>query len=187
MFLKNIPNILTLLRLFLIIPFVMYFNHKEYVIAFYIFLIAGLTDALDGWLARFFNWQSSFGSLVDPIADKLLITISVLALAITQQLPWWFVILVFLRDLTISCGVIAWYAYIKQHIIFQPTYISKINTTLQLTLITFSFFELAYAFKVPMFHNALLIITTLTTTISYIDYVWHWGQKAYNNSNTAKS
>ena len=179
MYLKNIPKALTIARLLLVIPFVICFHKQEYTYAFYIFLIAGLTDALDGWLARFFNWQSAFGSLLDPVADKLLITISVIALALTQQLPWWFVVLVFLRDLTISVGVIAWYIYIKKSITFQPSYISKINTALQLTLITLSFFELAYQINWHNIYNLLLWITTITTTISYLDYVWKWGQKAY--------
>ena len=116
------------------------------------------------------------------MADKLLIAVSVFALVLTKQLPWWFIILVFLRDLTISIGVIAWYVYIKKRIIFKPSYISKINTTLQLTLITLSFFELAYNYHMPLTHQTLLLVTSLTTIISYIDYVWRWGQKAASST-----
>ncbi|HAT9653444.1 TPA: CDP-alcohol phosphatidyltransferase family protein, partial [Legionella pneumophila subsp. pneumophila] len=109
MILKHIPNTLTLLRLVLIAPFLMYLFHHEYVKAFYIFIAAGLTDGLDGWLARHFQWQSFFGSFVDPLADKLLVASSFISLALLNSLPWWLVLLVFLRDFTISMGVLAWY------------------------------------------------------------------------------
>ena len=90
MILKHIPNVLTLMRLLLIAPFLIFFIQKEYIGAFYVFILAGFTDALDGWLARYFHWQSSFGSFVDPLADKLLIASSFIALALIQALSWLF-------------------------------------------------------------------------------------------------
>src|SRR3990167_590085 len=130
MILKNIPNALTITRLLLIIPFVLLFAQKNYEYAFNLFVFAGLTDVLDGWLARSFHWQSTFGSLIDPVADKLLITVSVLSLAWLYQIPWWFVVVVFLRDLTICGGVLAWYGIVRCPLEFKPTYLSKINTVL---------------------------------------------------------
>lgn len=179
MILKYLPNTLTLMRLLLVVPFLVFFYHTHYQYAFYTFLIAGFTDGLDGWLARAFHWQSDFGSAIDPIADKLLITASFIALALTQQLPWWLVALVFLRDLTISIGVIAWYSMIQLDLDFKPTYLSKINTVLQLGLITFCLFSQAFAYEWPLLLSLFVILTTLTTLTSYIDYVWTWGKKAY--------
>ena len=106
MILRQIPNALTLARLILIAPFLVFIYQNEYVNAFYTFVLAGFTDGLDGWLARTFNWQSSFGSFVDPVADKLLIASSFISLAIIGRMPWWLVALVFLRDITISIAVL---------------------------------------------------------------------------------
>ena len=179
MILKYIPNALTLLRLGLIVPFLFYLYHHEYTIAFYLFIFAGLSDGLDGFLARSFNWQSFFGSFIDPLADKLLIASSFISLALIGVLPWWLVTLVFLRDLTISLGVLAWYQFIRRKLDFQPTLLSKINTALQLTLVTSCLFELAYFEFPPFLLNTLIFLTTFTTTFTYLDYIWTWGRKAW--------
>lgn len=156
-----------------------YLYHAEYAAAFYTFILAGFTDGLDGWLARHFHWQSLFGSFVDPLADKLLVASSFISLALIGSLPWWLVILVFLRDFTISLGVMAWFWFIQRKIDFEPTLLSKFNTTLQLALVTICLFELAY-FKFPSYVVAVLIcVTALTTTITFFDYIWTWGKKAW--------
>lgn len=182
MILRYLPNALTITRMLLIAPFLVFLYHQNYIDAFYIFLLAGFTDGLDGWLARSFNWQSSFGSFIDPVADKLLIASSVVSLALIGSIPWWLVMVIFLRDLTISIGVLAWYWLIERKPNFKPTYLSKINTVLQLALVTLCLFELAF-FKVANNLVETLIILTATTTIgSYIDYTWTWGKKACSNT-----
>lgn len=176
--LKYLPNTLSVFRLVLIIPFLIFLYQHHYVYAFYIFLLAGITDGLDGWLARHFHWQSFFGSLVDPLADKILVSASFIALALIGSLPWWLVILVFLRDFTISMGVLAWFLFIKKTLDFKPTLLSKYNTAFQLTLVTLCLFELAY-FRFSIYiTNTLIVLTALTTTITYVDYIWSWGKKA---------
>lgn len=180
MILKYIPNALTLLRLGLIAPFLFYLYSHEYITAFYLFILAGLSDGLDGFLARSFNWQSFFGSFVDPLADKLLIASSFISLALIGSLPWWLVSLVFFRDLTISMGVLAWYHFIRRKLDFRPTLLSKVNTVFQLSLVTSCLFELAY-FKFPqVFVHILIFLTTITTAITYFDYLWTWGRKAWS-------
>ena len=186
MILRQIPNILTLTRIILIAPFLASLYSQAYVNAFYIFIFAGFTDGLDGWMARSFHWQSAFGSFMDPVADKLLIAASVISLALIGSIPWWLVMLIFLRDITISIGVLAWYWLIKQKPDFKPTYLSKINTVLQLGLVTLCLFKLAF-FKIPS--NLLEVITLLTaaTTVgSYIDYAWTWGKKACENTQASQ-
>lgn len=183
---RQIPNALTLTRLLLIAPFLVFLYQQKYVTAFYVFLFAGFTDALDGWLARLCHWQSSFGTFVDPMADKLLIAASFISLAFIGKLPWWLVVLVFLRDLTISFGVIAWYRFIQQKPELKPTLLSKANTVLQLTIVTVCLFELAFFEFNPMFFNILLILTTITTATSFIDYLWIWGRKAYLSTPSSK-
>lgn len=175
---KYIPNILTLLRIALILPFLMAFQNAHYKTAFYLYLIASFSDALDGWLARLFHWQSRFGSFIDPMADKLLVVSSMIALALSETLPWWFVILVLMRDLTIALGILAWYSVIKRHPDFKPTLLSKANTVLQLILVTVCLSELAFHLFPLALKTVLIYITTFTTGASYLDYVWTWSRKA---------
>ena len=182
MILRQIPNALTLTRLVLIAPFLVFLYHQEYVSAFYTFFLAGFTDGLDGWLARSFHWQSPFGSFVDPVADKLLIASSVISLALIGIIPWWLVMLIFLRDITISIGVLAWLWLIKRKPDFKPTYFSKINSVLQLGLVTLCLFELAFFKVATNLVEALTLLTAATTIGSYIDYAWTWGKKACANT-----
>jgi cardiolipin synthase (CMP-forming) len=177
--LKYLPNAFSLARLILIVPFLMYLHTAHYSIALYIFIFAGISDGLDGWLARCFNWQSRFGSFIDPLADKLLIASSFISLALLAQLPWWLVSLVFFRDLTISLGVMAWQRFIPQRLDFKPTWLSKINTCLQLTLIIFCLIELSFNKNSQSLTYLLIGLTTLTTSATYIDYVWTGAKRAY--------
>lgn len=178
-FIRNIPNILTFSRMLLLMPFIIYFSEQEYVLSFYFFLMAGITDGLDGWLARHYHWQSAAGSFLDPLADKLLVASSFLLLAFIHKLPVWLVILVFMRDITIIGGIALWYMFIQEKLTFLPTFISKINTTLQLALVTLCLFELAF-FMFPNWVKVTLIaMTAITTTLSYIHYISVWGIKAY--------
>lgn len=178
MILKYIPNALTLARFALIAPFLFFLYQHNYAVAFYIFLLAGFTDGFDGWLARHFKWQSAFGSLIDPLADKCLIVASFFALAWLGSLPWWLVDLVFLRDLTISLGVILWFCFIRHKLEAKPSFISKINTVLQLLLVSTCLFEKAFYVFPQAFISTLIFATAFTTIASYIDYVWTWGKKA---------
>lgn len=186
MILKQIPNALTLFRLVLIAPFLVFLYQHEYVNAFYTFLLAGFTDGLDGWIARHFHWQSPLGSFIDPLADKLLIASSFISLALLGALPWWLVILVFLRDLTISFGVVAWYWFIQRRLDFKPTILSKINTSLQIALVTLCLFELAYFSFNSYVFGTLMLLTAVSTAATYIDYVLTWGKKACSINHLVK-
>ncbi len=186
MILKHIPNALTLFRLVLIAPFLVFLYQHKFANAFYLFILAGFTDGLDGWLARHFHWQSLLGSFIDPLADKLLVASSFISLALLGVLPWWLVILVFLRDLTISLGVMAWYWFVHRKLNFKPSLLSKFNTGFQLFLVTLCLFELAFFAFSPYLMNALILLTALTTAATYIDYVFTWGKKAYSLSNPVK-
>ena len=176
--LKQIPNFLTITRIFLVLPFLLCLMHQEFLHAFYIFIIAGFTDGLDGRLARSFAWQSHLGAIIDPLADKILITVSFIALAYLDLLPWALVLLVLFRDLTISFGLMAWYFFINHSPKLKPSYISKINTVLQLTLVLICLFEKAFDIVIPL----CMILMALTTTLSFIDYVWTWGKAAWRLS-----
>lgn len=175
---RNLPNILTISRIILVLPYIYFLFTHQYAKSFYIFILAGITDGLDGWLARTYKWQSNIGSFIDPLADKLLISVSFISLAILGSLPWWLVILVFARDLTICLGIVGWYFLIQKGLEFKPTLLSKLNTCLQIVLITFCLFDLAFFKFSPTLIGVLILLTACTTAFSYIDYVWVWGKKA---------
>ena len=96
--LSAIPNLITSLRFILVVPISFYIYQGNDLLALILFIIAGLSDGLDGYLARKFNWQSAFGQFADPLADKCLIVATLLALAFSDKLPLWFVYIILSRD-----------------------------------------------------------------------------------------
>ncbi|MCC5791233.1 MAG: CDP-alcohol phosphatidyltransferase family protein [Legionellaceae bacterium] len=176
--LRHLPNALTLMRLLLIVPFLLMLYQKHYDRALFLYIVAGLTDGVDGWLARRYRWQSTLGSILDPLADKLLVVTSFMALGLIGVLPWWLVILVLFRDLTITLGVIAWLFWIREKLDFEPSRVSKLNTCVQIALVTLCLFEQVFFFLPPYLITAWIALTASTTTISYVDYVWTFSKKA---------
>ena len=131
---RDIPNLITGLRILLVAPFLWLLLEERYGAALLLFIIAGISDALDGFLAKYYGWTSELGGLLDPIADKLLLMGAILALGWLNELPGWLVALVILRDIMILGGAVAYHLLIDR---FQaaPLMISKLNTFMQLTLV----------------------------------------------------
>ena len=102
--LSVIPNLITGLRFILVIPISISIYQGNYFMALVLFIVAGLSDGLDGYLARRFNWTSEFGQFADPLADKCLILATLLALAFSERLPLWFVYTMLTRDGLILIG-----------------------------------------------------------------------------------
>ena len=186
MALKYLPNLFTMARFFLIVPFLVFFCQKNYTYALYMIVLAGFTDALDGWCARQFDWQSALGSVLDPIADKLLIVTSFIALAWINQMPVWLIELVLFRDMSILMGVFAWYYVMRRGLEFKPSWLSKINTVIELLLVSYCLFELAFFHVSTPLKLCLIGVVALTTTVSYIEYMWMWAKKAAANPSNLK-
>ena len=102
--LSAIPNLITALRFILVIPISISIYQENYFMALILFILAGLSDGLDGYLARRYNWTSEFGQFADPLADKCLILATLLALAFSERLPLWFVYTMLARDGLILIG-----------------------------------------------------------------------------------
>ena len=102
--LSVIPNLITALRFILVIPISVSIYQGNYILGLVLFIVAGLSDGLDGYLARRFNWTSEFGQFADPLADKCLILATLLALAFSERLPLWFVYTMLTRDGVILIG-----------------------------------------------------------------------------------
>lgn len=169
----TVPNFISLGRL-LVVPVIIWLilaSHMQ--AAFYVFIAAGLSDILDGLLARAFREQSIIGSYLDPIADKVLLMGVFVTLGTQWLLPLWLIIMILFRDLLILGGVLLLILF-EKNLRLKPSMISKINTLIQILLITYVLTEQAFNLGFPLIHNLLIMITSLTTTLSGAGYVKIW-------------
>jgi cardiolipin synthase (CMP-forming) len=150
----TIPNLLTILRVVLTPAFVTFFMSQDHQAAFFIFVAAGLTDALDGTLARLLHQRSNLGAMLDPLADKMLLVASFICLAIRGWVPPWLAVIVVSRDIIIVGGLLLMtFLDINVRERIKPTFVSKLNTTAQMALIVSVLadkaFDLGIGFVVP--------------------------------------
>jgi len=178
--LRDIPNMLTIMRLLLVFPLVVLLWNELYATALLVFFIAGFSDGLDGFLAKRYNWTSVFGSVADPIADKLLMVSSYFMLCWQLHLPWWLFSLILIRDLVIVSGGL-FYHHLFGVSKMLPTYLSKTNTFLQILLVLVVMVDLAYDINFDTFTHWLIYLVTFTTIGSGLQYSIIWGIKAVNN------
>lgn len=174
---EYIPNIITILRLILIGPIVASLVLGRYPAACWLFIIAGLTDAVDGYLARKFQWISRFGAMVDPVADKLLMISTFLTLGFIGVIPWWLIVMVVARDVIIVTGGVIYHFLIGAYE-FAPSRISKLNTFLQIILIILLMLHIGFQWLPWSMLNALMIGVFCTSALSLCHYLWVWGWKA---------
>jgi cardiolipin synthase len=127
-----LPNIITVVRIVLVLPTAWLLWEARYVEALILTAVAGASDAVDGWMARRFDAISHFGAALDPVADKLLVASLYVIFALQGHLPVWLAVIVLGRDLVIFTGAVV-YRLLFGHIEFAPTLISKANTAMQIT------------------------------------------------------
>ena len=166
-----IPNLLSLVRIILAYPILLYFYIEEYLISLGLFLIAALTDALDGFLARTFNWRTDLGKVLDPIADKILLIGMVSIFWINEYIPSYvFFILVF-RDTVILIGA-AFHMTVYEVGSPKPNLLGKITTFMQIIYFLSILIEIVFTLNLmqPIYH---LLICTLCL-LSLISYTMNW-------------
>ena len=168
----NIPNFLTLLRIVLVPVLVIFLIDKAFIKALILFTCLGLTDALDGFLARILNQQTVLGSYLDPIADKVLLTSCFLALAILKVIPGWLAVVVISRDVIILLGISV-LSIMNITFKVQPLFVSKVTTALQIVSVFLALFFKALPY--PVIDDAWLLLpywlTALFTILSGYQYV----------------
>jgi len=130
----TVPNQLTFLRLGFLPFFIIAIRYSRYDWALVLLIVAGLSDGLDGLLARKLNQKTQLGSFLDPIADKLLLSSSYFMLALKGKIAWWLAILVLGRDvlIVVACAVIL---LVVGYMTFPPSIFGKLNTTFQVLLV----------------------------------------------------
>jgi len=183
--LRLLPNILTLFRMIAVGPIVLWLLQGRYFAAFVLAIFAGVSDLLDGYLARRFGWMTHFGGVLDPLTDKLLLVSTVFTLAWLQQLPWWLVVLVVLRDVVIICGGLYYHHRIERITDAKPTTLSKWNTLMQIVLVVAVMLGLAFPPAQGPWLQWLIYITAVTTVASGLQYVYIWSLKARRHSEHA--
>ncbi|MBL4757136.1 MAG: CDP-alcohol phosphatidyltransferase family protein [Rhizobiales bacterium] len=169
----NIPNLITIGRM-IIVPIVVWliFN-GNFLTAFWLFLAAGISDGVDGFIAKQFNQETELGAYLDPLADKALLVSIYVALGIRGELPVWLVILVASRDIFIVAGVIlAW--MMDMALTMQPHMVSKINTTAQIMLATLVLGGLGFELEILEFRHIAVVSVAVLTILSLAVYLVAW-------------
>ncbi len=165
----NLPNFLTLVRIFLTPLLVICLINDKYTHALMVFAIAGITDGLDGFLARVLHQKTKLGAILDPIADKALISSAYVTLAITRQVPSWFAVVVISRDLIIVAGVLILFLTVGS-IDIKPTIVGKMTTFFQL-ITALAILSKAVFKELDIALDGLYVFTTILTVFSGLQYV----------------
>ena len=151
------------------------------IFAFFAFLVAGVSDAVDGIVARTFNQQSELGIILDPLADKLMLVSVFILLAYLGHLPLWLTILVVSRDMIIVIGVMLALVLGKQFTI-KPIWVSKVNTLMQIVLAALVLSVLAFAYPMPAMQTVLEYFTGTLTAASALVYIYQGLALLANNT-----
>ena len=177
MSLRWIPNAISGVRIVLIAPILVLILRGEFAWALALFLVAGFSDGVDGYLAHRFCWQSRLGGLLDPIADKLLVAGVFVTLVYIELIPVWLAGLVVGRDVVIIGGAAA-YNFLIKPVPGEPTRISKLNTALELLFLLFVLSRAGFDWPDEITTTVLGASILVTVVISGVDYVWTWARRA---------
>ncbi len=175
--LKQIPNAITIARMVAALPLLYFLIEGNALISFWIAMLAGFSDSLDGYLAKKFDWRTALGGLLDPIADKLLLSVCFIGLALQQAIPFWLCALVLGRDAVIVSGAWLWWKTIGP---FKPTpsWISKLTTFFQIVYVALLLADLAFGIVHNMVLQYLLWFVIVFTITSGLDYFIRYGRRA---------
>lgn len=179
----DIPNVITVLRILLVLPTVAALANGQYLLALLLFTVAGISDGLDGYIAKRFHYESRLGTILDPLADKLLLVATYVVLAWLELLPLWLTVAVVARDLLILAGAVSFHFLIGEYEM-EPTVISKFNTLAQIVLgLSVVFSAGVYALPAAVI-DWMVLLVLVTTVVSGVDYIWTWGVRAYRARRT---
>ena len=173
MSLNWLPNAISIMRIALILPILALFVEGEFGWALGLFIVAGVSDGLDGYLAKNYGWQTRLGGFLDPAGDKLLVAWSFGTLAYLGHIPVWLAVVVILRDVVIVAGSFM-YHYLVRRLEGEPTRISKLNTALELTYLGFVMLKAGYGWPPEITTTVIGAAVLITAVISGYDYVSNW-------------
>ena len=175
-----IPNLLTIVRIALVYPILNNIYLGNFEISIIYFVVASVTDGLDGFIARKMNWQTELGTLLDPVADKILLSGSIFILWLNQYIPFYIFVIFFSRDVAILLG-----AAIRMSVIESdtptPNFLGKLTTTLQIIYIAIIFLKEIIDIDFGLLPLDVFII--LVTILSLVVYTYNWVRdlRTYHN------
>lgn len=162
----NLPNILTVFRILLVPIFVIFVIHNDFRMALLIFALAGITDGLDGLLARALRQRTTIGAYLDPVADKMLLISAYLSLTIKGMLPGWLSVVVVSRDVIILSGIAVIF-FMGKALTIKPSVSSKLTTVFQILTV------IAALYPFSLFYLRFFVATTAVFTIlSGLQYMY---------------
>lgn len=166
---RFLPNLITIGRLAAVPLFVWWLIDEQYHNALLLFLLMGLSDALDGYLATLFNWKTTLGAHLDPAADKVMLICAYVTLGMLHLLPHWLVFIVILRDVALLAGALS-YIFFTRKLEIQPSLISKINTVVQIILVIVVLYSQVHLMSAIIIQLliGLTIVTTMTSAVDYL-------------------
>lgn len=175
----TLPNLLTASRLLLAPVVAWRLLSHDVEGAFWLFVIAAITDLLDGNLARWLNQRSVLGAWLDPIADKVMLLTTLSMLALTGLLPMWLLVVVVVRDLVILAGAEA-YRRLTGKLDVRPTWSGKIATFMEFVLVSWVLADVALDLGLDAPIEPLALLTGLAVAGSGVRYVWLWTRKTHD-------
>lgn len=169
----NIPNFITIARVMSVPVIFWLLISGENKIAFFVFVGAGISDAVDGYLAKRFDLRTELGAILDPLADKLLLVSLFIALGVSKELPLWLVLAVVSRDILIVAAIlVSW--LMDQPVDIKPLAISKANTLMQIVLVATVLADQAFGLGLAQTRLVLVWITGALTLLSLAAYLRAW-------------
>jgi cardiolipin synthase len=169
----SLPNLISLLRLVLVPIVISMIVTDRWVVAFLIFLAAGVSDAVDGWLAKTFNLQTELGAYLDPLADKMLLISIYVAMAVAGTVPATIAILIVFRDvMIIGAFLVSW--IMGKPMPVRPLFVSKANTTAQIAFAALVLGAKAFGVMLGAWFGISLWIVAALTLASAAAYLWQW-------------
>jgi len=168
--LLNLPNSLTLLRLFSIPLFLGFLGYRHYQAALWVFGFAAVTDSLDGTVARWFDAKTELGSFLDPFADKLMLVSAFVVLTMDGDIPPWLFAIVIVRDVVIVFGYFSVVFLTGERIPVRPSYVGKASTFFQLACVVAVLARLNVS--TPQFFSYLLYMAAACTSLSGVHYIY---------------
>lgn len=181
---RHLPNLICVVRLVLIWPILATLHAGEHLLALALFIAAAVSDGLDGYLAKRFNWTSELGKVLDPLADKLLLVTVFVECAWLALVPWWLTAAVVARDVLIGLGALIfrlWFGPLRG----RPTLISKVNTGAQLLYVMLVLLNAALRLPPHEVLDAGAVLALATTLLSGLHYILTFTRRAWTQPATS--
>ncbi len=169
----TIPNLITIARLIMVPIVIVMIMQQRWAAAFILFVVAGISDGIDGFIARHFDMRSEFGAYIDPIADKALLVSIYVALAVVGAIPSWLAITVVSRDVMIvSAVLLSW--VMSRPVEIKPLMVSKLNTVAQIGFAAYALAANAYGIELGGLEDIMMLSVATLTVASAGAYLGGW-------------